>query len=177
MSDITDQKLYAGDTIDWEESNSDYPVTTHTIKYLLQRTNEAPKETAHSVSGSNHKFTVTLPTTGGTYRFQKKAILTSDSSQKTIDDGFVEIEATLADGTDNRSYNKQVLEALKAAQLGYATREQIKIEVSGRAIEYYSPKEREDLIDTYEAKVKQEERIENGLSGIPQVVQEIGVIT
>lgn len=177
MSDITNQILYSGDTILWEETIDDYPVSTHTIKYLLQQSDEAPTETTHAISGLNHKFTLAVPSTGGKYKFQKKAILISDSSQITIDTGYVDIEATLAEGTNNKTYNQQVLDALRASLLGRATREQSKLEISGRAIEYLTLQELNDQIENYEAKVEAEERTLNGLSAVPAIRLQFGQIT
>lgn len=177
MSDITNQILYSSDTISWTETIDDYPVSTHTIKYYLQKTNEEPAETSHSISGTDHKFTLSVPSTGGTYKFQKKAIAISGGTTTTIDTGYVEIEASLATGFDIRCFNQQVLDALKATLLGRATREQSKIEISGRAIEYLTLQELNNEIENYEAKVYAEEREKNGQNAVPSIRIQFGQIT
>lgn len=177
MSDITNLNLFSGDSISWNEELEDYPVTTHTIKYLLQKTSEAPTVTTHAVVGAEHKLTLTVPATGGRYKFQKKAVLISDDSETTLDFGYKDITASLASGTDNRSHNRKVLEALRSALLGRATKEQSSIQISGRAIQYLTLAELHDTIKIYEAEVAAEERIENGQSAVPQILDEIGSIT
>lgn len=181
MSDITTQILYQGDTWEWEETNSEYPTSTHTLKYYIQKKDETPEEISSVNNSGAHKFTkaanLTQNIEGGIYKYQKKAVTILTSAVKTIGNGTIEILQSLTSGNDSRTFNQIILDALKATLQGRATREQHSMQISGRAIQYLTPMELRTEIEIYESKVESENRLANGETGIPAVRIEFGAIS
>jgi hypothetical protein len=70
--------------------------------------------------------------------------------------GQVLIMPSLAAGHDFRTYNRQVLDALKAALLRRAAEDEVSITIHGRAVTFRDPDKIDYMIGLYQNKVNQE---------------------
>jgi len=168
MSEVLLPKvLYAGDKLEFTESDSDYKASAGwTMKYVLIHPT-ATKITIDSIAdGDNHKFTITSVTsaayTVGEFRFLRYA--DDGTTEEHLDRGIVEIKPdfVVLANYDFRSNARQTLEALEAAILRRASKEQMSIAIgvrgSSRQLQYLTLDELIRARNFYTNLVNQEEQ-------------------
>lgn len=166
MSLLLPEVLYAGDKLEFTESESDYLAPDGwTLKYdIIHPT--ATKITLVSVAdGDSHKFTITSADsaayTVGKYRFVRYA--DDGTTEQHLDRGNVEVKpdfVALAN-YDFRTHARKTLEALEAAIERRATKEQMSLGISVRGstrqLQYMTLKEMIEAKDYYQGLVNQED--------------------
>lgn len=179
---IEPTQFRAGDTVKWEKSLADYLASAGwTLKYRL--INSAGKyDITAAADGDDHAVTVTAATsaayTAGTYQWQAYVETGSGASreQYTIGTGTVEILPNLAGlsaAYDTRSHVKKVLDALRAALEGRASRTDLNYTVAGRTLQSMTHAELISAVAKYESLYKTElaaESINKGLGSGRRVV-------
>jgi hypothetical protein len=150
----------AGDTITWTDVLTDYPAPTWSAVMYFE--SEVGIFNAAAVSTlTSHVFTVSAATSAalkvGRYRYSLR--VTSGSTVKTIETGWLEIRANpAASGAhDPRSDARQQLDALNAYLLGRATDGQMSMTINGRQLSRFSIKEAREWRDSLRAETKAEE--------------------
>ncbi len=145
--------LRAGDTIEWNESISDYPATDGwTLAFLLYAYGKTPITITASADGADYTISIPASTTrswvAGTYSYQAYVYdmsgTTSIVEKYTVYDGSVIILPDLTQSlstTDNRSHVKKVLDALEAVIEGKATSDALSYSIGGRSISKMTPEE------------------------------------
>lgn len=135
---MIDEILYAGDTIEWTESESSYSASDGwTLKYKLINSSTAISLTSIA-SGVDHKFSISSTTSknwsAGKYQFKRYIIKGTESY--TLNTGTVEIKPYIQEATsyDFRSHAQKVLDAIEAVIQNRATREQESITIAGRSL-------------------------------------------
>ncbi|MEN6410768.1 MAG: hypothetical protein ABFD44_13790 [Anaerolineaceae bacterium] len=131
--------ITAGDTIQWQISNADYPADSGwTLKYALVSSLGVIAITS-AAAGSDHLVTISATTSGtykaGDYRFQKyvEKGSTLEVERITLDSGTISIVAALSAltvATDTRSQNRRILDAINLAIEGRASRTDLEYELS-----------------------------------------------
>ena len=160
--------LQAGDTWEWEFSDSDYPASTWTLTYALVDSNRKITITA-SADDDTHSVSVAMATTAayvpGIYHFQ--AYVTDGTDRFKVDEGTVEVLPNFAAATayDNRSHVKKVLDALEALIEGKASKDKASYSIGGRSISHMSPAELIEWRDNYRAQYVREIRKERIAQG------------
>lgn len=81
--------------------------------------------------------------------------------------GRLRVLPSLAAGHDFRSYNRQILDALKAALLRLAAEDEVEISIHNRTIKLADPEKVQKMIDIYQAKVSQEASGGGAIACIP----------
>lgn len=167
-------KVFAGDTITWKKSLSDYlPSDGWSMTYVL--VNSGAKITFNTTAdGDDHLVSVDTTTSAGwaagTYRWT--SFLIKDSDRYSYEYGEIEIKPDViaGDAYDTRSTVKTILDAIEAVLAKKATKDQAAMIMpfGGRRIDRYPI---EDLLkwrDKFKAEYAQEqraERLEQGLGG------------
>jgi len=119
--------FYAGDSITWKISNSDYKASAGwTLKYDLRKSGVSVLTLTSTASGDDHLISVSAATTAGytAGEYEWRSYVTSGSEKYTISTGLLEILAntTSAGSTyDWRSTAKKVIDALETALEGTAS--------------------------------------------------------
>lgn len=165
MSVLLPKVLYAGDKLEFTESDSDYKASdSWTMKYKLinATTNITFVSTA---DGDDHKFTITSAISAawtiGKYRFvqyaEKAAVI------EHLARGIVEVKADIVSLAtyDFRTHALKTLEALEAAIERRATKEQMSIAIgvrgSSRQLQFLAMDELIRARNYYQNLVNQEE--------------------
>lgn len=167
--------LQAGDTITWRDTLIAYPPSDGWIlKYALAGNN--PISITSTASGNDHLFNlapaVTTTWTPGKYQYQ--AFVTRGTEQYTVETGQTEVLRNFrlqGAGYDVRSHNQKMLDAIKATELGRATKEESQYTIGSginqRSLSRLSPEELYTWRKHYEEEVKIEAQrtlIEQGKS-------------
>lgn len=116
--------FYAGDSVTWKISNSDYPASSGwTLKYDLVKSGTAVLTLTTSASGADHLIsiasTVTALYTAGEYFW--RSYVTKSTEKYGISEGFIEIKTNLTAATtgyDFRTTAKRVVDALESILAG-----------------------------------------------------------
>jgi hypothetical protein len=148
--------LRAGDTIEWDETVSDYPATDDwTLAFVLTKYGASLITITASSSGADYAISV-LPAVSrlwaaGTYSWQAYvykddgATPTPAITEKyTLESGQVEILPDITQATstsDLRSHAKKTLEAIEALLEGKATADVLSYSIGGRSLSKMSPEE------------------------------------
>lgn len=119
------QTIYAGDSVTWQKSLTDYPASAGwSLRYDL-----AGPETIQVTSSANgdaHLIEIAAATTtvwtAGTYSWALRAI--NGSQRITIAPGILEIKADPAVGSEQRPHCKVMLDAIESLLEGKATKDQ-----------------------------------------------------
>lgn len=164
--------LRAGDTWDWDESLSDYPATTWTLKFTFYRYGQVAKTVTASASGTDFSITVSAAdsaayTTGDwmwTAYVEKGA--GASLERYTVGEGVLSVKPSLAGATattDHRSYWQKVLDAAEAALLVFAAKGHATITIDGKSVSYKRMAELTSLRNTAARQVAIEQKVGQGL--------------
>lgn len=165
--------LVAGDTWQWDRKDlTDYPASVWTLKYYLLKTD---KQIVITASANGDYFRVNVPATvtatypSGTYRWHAYVSNASGERYK-VDEGNIEIKPDFASqiiGYDSRSEVKKILDAVEAALLGRATKDQLSYSIGGRSISKIPISELLKFRDKFKIEYQREleaEKLEKNLS-------------
>lgn len=113
--------FFAGDTVRWTKDLSDYPASTHTLKYNLVSSDASAKNIAivSTADGDTHSITVAKAVSGaytaGDYKWFSYIVDIGDTVRYQIASGTVVIQADPSVDTDTRSNAKKALDELWTA--------------------------------------------------------------
>lgn len=156
--------LRVGDLWTWLKSLADYPANAGwTLAYTLINATKKITITA-SASGADHLVSVAAATTAGytAGSYSWMARVTKATEIYTIDEGTIEVLPDLAAATlyDGRSHAQIMVEAIEAAIEGRASALQLKMEISGRSIEYMGAADLIKWLSFYRSELAKEGRAE-----------------
>lgn len=147
-------KIHAGDSVNWNISNSDYPAPTWTLTFTF--INERDKFSITSTAdGDSHAISVAPAISGkypaGLYYWKCRA---SDGTDKyLIQEGRTTVLQNLEDANlksaDLRSHAKKVLDAVEAVIENRASDSDMSMSVDGQSITNFSPEQLTDLRSKY----------------------------
>ena len=156
-----------GDTVEWTETDSEYPQPTWTVRYYFTSPEEVFSSAVSTANGEDHDLTIdTTDLEPGTYDYQRK--VTDGSDTFTTERGTVTVLPNLADdaaGVDRRQYAETALANIEAMLAGKATKDQTSYSLNGRALSRYSPSELNEWRQSLRLEVadlKRQERRERG---------------
>lgn len=146
--------LRAGDTIEWDESVSDYPASDGwTLAFVLTKYGQSLITIAAVADGDNYAITITAAIsaawTSGIYSWQAYVYKEAGSpvaitEKYTLESGQVQILPNITQATsttDLRSHAKKVLDAIEALLEGKATADVMSYSIAGRSISKMNPEE------------------------------------
>lgn len=148
---IEPESFVAGDTIKWKRSLSDYPATTHTLKYEFHlRSGVAATDftITSSADGTDHSVVITAVVsaayTAGEYEWFAYVVDVATGLERySVGKGRTTIEpdpAEVATGTDLRTHAEIMLDAIEAMLEGDTTNQK-RVKINDREIEKYTPEE------------------------------------
>lgn len=156
------EKITAGDYVQWQVDNSDYPAATYALTYALVKSG-AKIAIVAAASGNTHLVSLAAATTAayaaGKYRWQ--AYMTAGDARYMVDSGEIEILPNFAaqsTGYDARSDAQQIYEACEAIILNRATKGQNETLVAGERLMLMPIQRLLELRDKYLAVWKKEQR-------------------
>jgi hypothetical protein len=177
MRTIEPRTITQGEQIEWTRCFSEFPADEWELQYRFRGPGTGFNIDA-TADGTDFLAIATAEQAGemtsGKYTWQAWATNITDSSDiRMIGSGSVTVELGFSESTttevDLRSTAKQIVDALEAALLGTASREQMEYEVStpvgSRRVKYMSRKEQTDLLEYYKKIVARElaaDRVKNG---------------
>lgn len=162
------EEFFSGDTVKWnrQDLSSDYPAPTWTLTYYFRG---PPGEFNVIASADSSFFSVSIsPATSTEYKpgdYTWTAKVSDGTDTYTVDSGACIVKTDLAGkgpGFDHRSHVKMVLDALEAAILKKANKDQLKLNIDGFAIERMTPEQmrdwRREYKDEYSRELKAEQK-------------------
>ena len=165
----TPLRLYAGDTLEFKISLSEYPASDSWILYYVL-VNSSAKITFNSTAdGDVHLIDIAPATTAnytaGTYSWQ--SYVSNGTDRYTVDSGEMVIKADYSEQTtlDDRSVIKITLDALESTLQGRASKTQSKVKVGDKEIQYLTHSELIKAIESYRKWYDQEKVAEDLLNG------------
>jgi hypothetical protein len=162
-------KLISGYSDEWTRTLTDYPTSTHTLKYVFRRvdgTGFAQTFTAVADGVATHKLTLTpaqaATLTVGAYSLLGYVIddATSGATTKaTVYDGVVQIEPDPAASTseDRRTHARRMVDLLRAGLEKLAKGTTSSVSIQGKTFTMRSIGELRGELNRYEERVRQEE--------------------
>jgi hypothetical protein len=174
---MMEDKLVAGDTLDFSTEVSGYPATDGwTLKYqLIPRFTspvQAPITITAATDGEDYRVQVgsstTATWTAGEYGWarwiEKIGMRISVGNGNTT---VIQNPTTAVQGYDGRSHARIVLDAIEAVIEGRASKDQEEYSIEGRSLKRTPIKDLLVLRDTYRADVQAELAAERVASGLP----------
>jgi hypothetical protein len=168
LASIEPELIYAGETVEWYRSFSDYPATEYTLKYYLNGP-AAITLTAAAYQTTDHKITVASAGTGGSstwafgiYSWQAYA---EKGSGDTIEKYFIGSGFLTVKTVAGKSHAKKVLDAIEALMEGRTVSDVENYTIAGRSLTKMSV---DDLIkwrNKYKAEYLAEQANENRIQG------------
>lgn len=143
MSQISNipSKIIAGLNVAWSDAPVGYPSCEYTMKYVLvNATGRIEITSAATVNGYSVilKASDTASWSAGTYRMIGYAEKSGEKYEVYNATIVVDANPFTGTGTDYRSHNQRVLEALQATIQGRATKEQSELTIGSRMIRLMS---------------------------------------
>ena len=121
--------IYAGQTLQWSRSLSDYPADTYTLKYYLSGPADVTL-TAAAYNTTDHLISETAATTAawtyGIYEWRCFAEITATGEKRFVDKGFITVKTTAG-----KSHAKTMLDAIEAILEGRATSKDLDLVAKG----------------------------------------------
>lgn len=161
-------RLYAGDTVKWTKTISDYPSSDGwTLKYSFRGPSALPDQTA-SASGSGYAIVIaaldTASLVAGTYDWTARVSKAGETY--TVARGVFTV--VLVAGATEQLHEEKVVEALKAVLEGRITADVQQYAINGRQVTKIPIEKIPGLIAKYERKIW---RLRNpGKIGVPVAV-------
>jgi hypothetical protein len=155
-------QLVAGDTWTWPVADVGYDLASWTVKYFLRGSGQKLDLTMEADGAGGFQLraaaTDTKKLTAGDYSWQ--LVVTNGTDRNELARGMVEIlgdvEASGQD-FDGRSFNKRMLDAIRAVMQNRGTRIETEYQVNGRALKLLSHKELIEAEDHFVQRYKQEQ--------------------
>lgn len=163
---IIPSQIQAGDTLELEYSNANYPASTWAITGYLR--GQSIADISFIADGDNHTATVTAATTAlwtaGVYQY---SIVAAKGAEKvTIETGYASVLSAISSifsPASNASHVKKVLDAIEATIEGSASSDQLRVKINNRELEKMSLLDLYRFRQMYKAEYAQELRA-NGLA-------------
>lgn len=137
------RRITIGDTVTWEETNSDYPASASWVITYHFTSPDAFFASTHAANGDAHTITIdTADLEEGRYDYAKKVTDTNETF--TLERGYIFVDPDLSadeSGVDRRKYCEIALENIEAVLQGKASKDQTSYSLNGRALSRYSPAE------------------------------------
>lgn len=163
--------VVAGDTWTWKKSLPDYsPADGWALTYYFNANGQTPQSAVGTTSGLDFLVTVSATTSAAfaSTEWYWIAKVSKGSEVYTVDKGRFTVAPNPATFTgDPRSLVKRTLDAIQAAILGTASKDELSISVDGMALSYRSMDELARLEIRYQDRYNRElaaERAARGLS-------------
>lgn len=160
-------EIFAGDTVVWTKSFSDYPATVWTLTYrLLSRQGLEAQDFGGTTNGSD--FTVALQAAftadfaAGTYSLFGFVTDGTDRYQVYSGTLVVKPDPAIVSHVDGRTYLQRVLEKLEEVILEGVIRAPIRYSYGGVASEIMTLKDALDARDRVKAQIEQEAAVVRG---------------
>ena len=132
--------FYAGDSVTWKISLTNFPADTWSLSYTLVN-NEETISIGSTADGDDHLIEVSAADTAN-YEFGRYnyiARVTDGVNVHTVAKGAIKIERNLDNGIyDSRSQNERTLDAINAMIEGKASKDQQSITIEGRSLQRYT---------------------------------------
>lgn len=174
---IEPKSFLAGDTLKWRRENlADYPASAWTLTYYF-RGKAGQFDITAAPDGELYTVEVAAADTAkykpGNYRWRAFVVdIATGLERYTIGTGLAEVVQnfeTITAGTDIRSHNRIMVDALRAMFEKKATKDQTSYKLAnGRELARLSPAEVLEWLSFYESKVAAEEEAEDLANGIGQ---------
>jgi len=173
--------IYAGSSVDdWTENFSDYQAPTWDCSLVL--VSDAGRfEFAATDNGAGHKFaltkTQTAPVPAGTYHW--RISVTDGTDSYVVQEGVVDVRASLSDATDTRTHARKVLEAIEDVLEGRPS-EADQVSIGGRSLTRMPIRDLLHFRAIYRQEVRNEEdahRLNNGLNARNIIRVRFGTVT
>ncbi len=169
------QSINQGDSLDWVESESDYPASdSWLIGYNLIKSGQRINFES-TADGDDHSLDLTTTTTAawapGNYSFQRYA--KNGTERITLTRGTVEIKRDFLTEGDERNHAQICVDNIEAVLENRASLDQENYTINGRSLTRMSISDLLMLRDTYRAELaraKNAERISQGL-GTKQIIR------
>lgn len=163
-------RIYAGDSLTFTDSIPECPAGAGwVLSYAISNAGAKHTITA-SASGDDHQVSVAASATAGwgAGPYQWAAIATRGTERKTLETGRIEVlpDPAASALADPRSHVERTLAAIEATLEGKATRDELTIEIRGRALSRYRPEELLKWRDLYRAELVRERRAERAKAGL-----------
>lgn len=133
---IEPTSVYAGDTVAWTKTLSEYPASLWTLTYSLVRDGGSITITA-TASGDAHAVSVAKATTATWLpaEYTWTAYVSDATNRFTVETGTIRIKANpAAGGYDSRSQAKRTLDAVNALLEGRAGSDVSSYSIGGRSV-------------------------------------------
>jgi hypothetical protein len=165
---MTDQpfagkQLVAGDTWNWTIELDDYSPAQYTLKYSFRGPSALDLTAVAAANGSAFNVIATgaqtSPLLAGTYAFQM-SVFDASNNRTELDRGNVEMLADIAAavaGAEERSWVKQMLDAIQGTLLGTASRQEQEYQVNGRSLRLSSRTELLKIESEFEGRYRKEQ--------------------
>lgn len=161
----------AGDSVSWKRSSADFPSTDGwTLSYIFTANGQSAITVTCTASAPDYLASIS-PTVSATFSASLwfwTARVSNGTDTHTVATGRVNVTANPATSTaDPRSLVKRTLDAIQAAILGAASKDELSLSVDGLALSYRSLDELSRLEIRYQARYNRElsaERAARGLS-------------
>lgn len=165
-------EFFPGDTLAWkrQDLSDDYPASNGWSLIYYFRGPEGKFDITASADGDNFSVSV-LPATTTTYKsgdYIWSAKVALGSNVYSIDAGACTVKVDLATkgaGYDPRSHVKKVLDALEAALVKKASKDQLETDIDGVSIKRMAPEELRAWRKEYRAEYQKELNIEKKNNG------------
>ena len=134
------KSFYAGDSVKWKKSLSNFPATTWTLTYTLINADQSITVTS-TADGDDHLMQITPDASAG-FQFGKYAFIgrvTDGTDVYAVTSGNIQVKRNLALGpTELKSQNERILDAINANIEKKATKDQQSMTVEGRSLTRYT---------------------------------------
>lgn len=169
MTETTEPlSVYAGDTVAWTKSLTDYPASVWTLAYAFVRDGGSISITA-TASGDTHSVSVAAATTAAWIpaEYTWTSYATSGAVRHIVETGGIVVKANPeSGGYDARSQVKRTLDAVRALIEGRTVSDVSSYSIGGRSISKMSITELLTWKSKYEAEYAREvasDRLSRGL--------------
>lgn len=157
-----------GDSLDWTESESDYPASDGwVIHYNLVNTSR--RIIFNSIADDDaHNFSITTTITDGWQygEYNYSRYVTNGTDKTTLTHGTVEIKKDFTTASDQRSHAQKALDSILAVLEKRATLDQEEYSINGRSLKRMNISDLLSFRDTYRAEVAREKNAERLAQGL-----------
>ena len=167
-------EITAGNTYNWKETITEYPVATYDLIYTLVNKNSDIIEITAVANLQEHEFILTTQQTQnlipGKYYYSKIVKAKDGSTKTTLQRDAIEILPNEQTFFDNRTHNEKVLEAINATIENRADKTMQSYTIAGRQITHIPLLELFSLKLNYEKIVTAEKRKNGQLPKISRII-------
>ena len=155
VENIEPSSFFAGDTVSWKITLTDYPSTHYSLHYTFY--NENSRFNIQAQPQDDKSFLVEIPSsvssqfTYGEYRFVAKVINNSTSEVITVRKGIINVFTT-----DEVSHIKKILSAIERAIQNRATRTDLEYSIGDKRIRHMTHEELYRAYKIYKSLYEQE---------------------